>query len=107
MVSGPIPAPDVLAKYDVIIPGAAERILRMAEKEAAVRHSNNITISNHAIKLAKLGVMFAFISVLMMCGLVFYALWRGFDVVAGSIAVGAIASVASVFILFRAKQNRQ
>jgi uncharacterized membrane protein len=35
---GPIPPPDTLQRYDQIIPGAAERILTMAENETAHRH---------------------------------------------------------------------
>lgn len=35
--SGPLPAPEVLAGYDRILPGAAERILQMAEKEQNAR----------------------------------------------------------------------
>lgn len=35
---GPIPPPDTLQRYDLIIPGAAERILAMAESETAHRH---------------------------------------------------------------------
>ncbi len=31
--SGPLPPPQVLGQYDEILPGAAERILRMAEKQ--------------------------------------------------------------------------
>lgn len=36
---GPIPPPAVLQGYEQILPGAAERILRMAEQQAAHRHS--------------------------------------------------------------------
>ena len=35
--SGPIPPPDALAQYNNIVPGAAERILKMAENQAAAR----------------------------------------------------------------------
>ena len=31
--SGPLPAPEILSKYDEILPGAAQRIISMAEKE--------------------------------------------------------------------------
>jgi uncharacterized membrane protein len=34
----PIPPPGILDKYDQILPGATDRILRMAEKEQAHRH---------------------------------------------------------------------
>lgn len=36
--SGPLPPPGVLANYDQVIPGAAERIFRMAESEQENRH---------------------------------------------------------------------
>lgn len=34
---GPIPPPAILTQYDSIVPGAAERILIMAEEEARIR----------------------------------------------------------------------
>lgn len=34
-ISGPLPTPDILLGYDEVLPGAAERIMRMAEKEQA------------------------------------------------------------------------
>lgn len=36
--SGPVPAPETLKGYDLIVPGAAERIIAMAEREAAHTH---------------------------------------------------------------------
>jgi uncharacterized membrane protein len=38
--SGPIPDPATLAEYDALLPGAAERILRMAERQQASRLDN-------------------------------------------------------------------
>ena len=37
--SGPLPAPDHLQQYEIIVPGAGDRILSMAEKEQNHRHS--------------------------------------------------------------------
>ena len=36
---GPLPRPRDFAEYDSVLPGAAERILRMAEQEQSHRHS--------------------------------------------------------------------
>lgn len=36
--SGPLPPPDLLREYNQIVPGLAERIARMAEKEQDHRH---------------------------------------------------------------------
>ena len=35
--SGPLPPPDVMARYNDIVPGAAERILGMAENQTSHR----------------------------------------------------------------------
>lgn len=37
---GPVPHPETLRGYEEILPGAAERILSMAETEASRRHEN-------------------------------------------------------------------
>ena len=37
--SGPIPPPQVFVAYEKILPGAADRILKMAERQAAHRQS--------------------------------------------------------------------
>lgn len=36
---GPLPHPDILAQYENILPGIADRIVRMAEAEQNARHS--------------------------------------------------------------------
>lgn len=36
---GPLPHPDILARYENILPGIADRIVRMAEAEQHARHS--------------------------------------------------------------------
>jgi uncharacterized membrane protein len=104
--SGPLPHPDALARYDEIVPGAAERIIRMAEKEMEHRHSTDDQLNKNAIRATYLGITFAFISVLILSGSVIYALYKGFDTVAASIAVGSIAAVAGVFIFFKSKQSK-
>ena len=39
--SGPLPPPSVLEKYEQILPGLADRIVSMAEKEETHRHAQN------------------------------------------------------------------
>jgi uncharacterized membrane protein len=36
---GPLPPPELFGQYDSVVPGAADRILAMAEKEQAHRHN--------------------------------------------------------------------
>ena len=38
---GPLPAPEELHAYNQLVPGAAERIIAMAEREQATRHNSD------------------------------------------------------------------
>ena len=104
--SGPLPQPEALAQYDKIVPGAAERIIKMAEKEMEHRHGIESSMTRNVIRTTVLGIIFAFLSVLILSGSVLYALYRGFDTVAASIAVGSIAAVAGVFMFFKSKKSK-
>ena len=104
---GPIPPPDALEKYDRTLPGAAERILKMAENEAASRQRNDEKLVDNIVRTSYLGVFFAFASVLLLTALAWYALMNNYPAVASGIVV-VIASVAGIFILFRnRKTNKQ
>lgn len=104
--SGPLPLPEDLAKYDQVVPGAAERIIKMAENEMEHRHVQENRMSKSVIITTIISIIFAFLSVIILSGITFYALYKGYDTVAASIAVGAIAAVAGVFIFFKSKQNK-
>lgn len=103
--SGPLPKPEDLAKYDQVVPGAAERIISMAEKEMQHRHNTENKLSKEVTRTTFISIVFAFLSVLILCGIVVYALYLGFASVAATIAVGSIAAVGGVFI-YKTKNRR-
>ena len=49
--SGPMPPPDLLRQYEEIIPGSAERLLAMAEREARHRHTMEQTALQAEVEL--------------------------------------------------------
>ncbi len=104
--SGPLPRPEDLKKYDDILPGAAERIISMAENESRHRHESERRADKAAIGIAVAAIIAAFIAMLLLTGAVFYALYKGYQAVAGTIAVGAIAAVVGAF-LFKAKNPKK
>jgi len=55
--SGPLPMPQQLRQYDDIVPGAAERIIRMAEGQGA--HRQRLEVQDQ--RLQGRGLTFAFI----------------------------------------------
>ena len=106
--SGPLPAPESLAKYDSVVPGSAERILAMAEKEQNHRHQTEDKAARRQYVIAFLSVLFAFACVIALVGLVFYAIYKGSDNSALAAIITAIAAVAGIFgvrKLLRIKQE--
>lgn len=62
--SGPLPPPGMLEHYNNIVPGAAERILSMAEKQSEHRQKLEEKIVNSETSKSFLGLWFAFFVVM-------------------------------------------
>lgn len=120
---GPIPPPDALERYDAIIPGAAERILRMAESETAHRHQQendamraNIAAQQKQLDIASyqtkavyrsdgIGQIFGLIvSLSCVAGAVWLAL-NNHDWAAGALAALPTAAVIKAFFSHRMQQS--
>ena len=65
--AGPLPPPEAFQRYEEILPGAAERILKMAEKQAEHRQRLEEKIVNAEIRDARLGLIFGFLIGLTTC----------------------------------------
>lgn len=58
--SGPIPPPNMIKGYEEILPGAADRILTMAERQSAHRQDMERKIISTESRDSLLGIIFAF-----------------------------------------------
>lgn len=105
--SGPLPRPEDLAKYNEVVPRAAERSLSMAEKEMRHRQEIEQRESKGRINLAYISKALSFISVLVLTGLIRYSLYIGRFGTAIGVAIGAIASVAGIFVYAKASRNKK
>jgi uncharacterized membrane protein len=59
--SGPLPPPTILAQYDRIVPGAAERIITMAEEQSRHRRSMESQRVVSDITDARLGLRYGLV----------------------------------------------
>lgn len=103
--SGPLPPPDVFGGYDKILPGAAERILKMAEDEAQHRRSQESKMVDSECRDASLGLSHGrtiALVALLVSGAV--AIW-GNAWVGGALGVSSIASLVGVFV-YGSRQQR-
>jgi uncharacterized membrane protein len=66
--SGPIPPPDALAKYERALPGLADRLVSIAERESDHRRA----MQRRAVRLSELGLAAGFtIAMTALCGGIF------------------------------------
>jgi uncharacterized membrane protein len=95
---GPLPTSNEFAGYERVLPGAAERILSMAEKEAEHRRENDNTLISASVRLSGRGQLIAFgISCLALAG-VCLSIFFGKPVASIAPAIIAITGLASLFI---------
>jgi uncharacterized membrane protein len=103
--SGPIPHPNILESYNRILPGAAERILSMAEEEQKHRQYLEKTALQNDKDEAKLGQICAFLIGVVAIVAGTYAAINGSATAGSVIGGGGVVGLVSVFILGRKKNN--
>lgn len=94
--SGPIPDPMTLERYEQILPGAAERILAMAEKQSDHRQSLESIVIKSGSRDSLLGVISAFVigMTITICGTIVILnghLWPG--TIIGSVGTAGLVGV--------------
>ncbi len=105
---GPIPTPDVLKKYNVLLPGAADRILSMAEQEAAHRHKMEeraLEIEFEDLKArardSRWGQIFGFLIGFFTVVAGTYTVTLGYQWPGGFIGTSGVLGLVSVFVIGR------
>jgi uncharacterized membrane protein len=104
---GPIPPPADLERYNAILPGAAERILAMAERQANHRQSLEKKVLDSDAFHALLGIICALIIALVGLGVAGYIIINGHDWAGAIIGGATLASMVSAFIYGSSKLRRE
>lgn len=103
---GPLPHPKILHEYDQIVPGAAERIICMAEDQAKHRQSLEKDAIGSDIRDGKRGLLFGFIiGIVAILSGTACIIW-GHDGAGGTIGGSAIPALAGVFV-YGSRQRRK
>jgi uncharacterized membrane protein len=99
--AGPLPSPGTLYDYDQALPGTAERIIQMAEREARHRH----VLEQRMLEIQGRNSTFGIAAGLTvgMAGILggVFAVVHGADIAGGGVALTALAALAGVFITQR------
>ena len=96
--SGPLPPPEALSRYEKVLPGAADRIVAMAEKQSAHRiEIEKITIKARA-RDSLLGVVSGFligVTALLVCA---YNVTSGYPFSGSLIGASGLGGLVGVFV---------
>jgi uncharacterized membrane protein len=99
--TGPLPAAGQYEQYERTLPGAANRILVMAEKEQAFRHSREPIIQKDQRDIAFRGQWFAAVLAFCFGGAAVFLAVNGHEITASVLGGTTLVSIASIFALRR------
>lgn len=98
---GPLPHPSHLREYDDIVPGMAERLLALTEKEMGHRHNIQSKALDGAIRKDKRGQWMAFFLSTAIFSLGGFLLWKEQYAVGATLISANVIGLAGVFIVGR------
>jgi len=103
---GPLPHPDILAKYNDALPNGAQLIFSMAKDQAAHRMELEKDTIRDQQKQGRIGQIFGFI--LGLFGLLIAGLcaYTGHDAVGGIIGTVDLVGLVGIFVLGKYKQTK-
>ena len=104
---GPLPAPQTFQEYQQVDPDFPERILAMGENQSAHRQQQERYHLKGSTIARFFGFVFAFLSVLAICGVGAYAIKLGHATEGYSVIAGVVVSLAGTFIWGRTKVQQE
>lgn len=93
--SGPLPMPQLLQGYDDVVPGAAERIMRLAEDEATHRRLTDLAFIRYRTRSM---VVAAILAILALGGGIYLAA-TGHSVTGLVLILTEIGALVTVFLI--------
>jgi len=99
--SGPLPPPEILERYNLIVPGAADRIIGMAEREAKHLQDYEMVRLHSTFEERRRGQLFGMIVGLATLSLAGVALFLGHEHAAEILGGSTVVGLAGVFVFGR------
>ncbi|SDH25718.1 Predicted membrane protein [Nitrosomonas sp. Nm132] len=102
-----MPHPTILEGYEKTIPGAAERILVMAESSMKHKHQYDSALLKASEDQIKRGQVLGFLIGLATISASVYFATIGYPVLAGIVAGSTLIGLVSVFVIGRITESKE
>lgn len=102
---GPLPPPEMLAGYDKVVNGSAERIIKMVEEQSEHRKAMQKRVIYYGTFDSRIGMFLGFFLALVIILGGFLLMYQGKNIYGLSAIIIAIASLISVFIYGKYKES--
>jgi uncharacterized membrane protein len=105
--SGPLPPADQIRAYEEVLPGSADRILAMAERQQDHRHSLERVAVDEAASRSRWGLRLGFVIAVLVVGVGAAAIFTGHALAGFAVIVAQAAILAGVFVYGRIEQRKE
>ena len=104
--AGPIPHPSILEKYDRVVPGSAERILAMAERQSAHRIELEGLVIRSDIRKSERGQSFGLVVAISGLAAAVALGLAGHGIAGGVVGSVDLVALVGVFVLGRQQKTK-
>jgi uncharacterized membrane protein len=104
--SGPLPPPEILRKYDELLPGSADRIIAMVERQGIHRQGLESEVVKSNCRNERLGMILGFLICVTAIAAGIYAVKMGKEGYGIAAIISALAAPMAVFIYGKSSQKK-
>jgi|ERR1035437_4542965 uncharacterized membrane protein len=105
--SGPIPPPNLLARYNDVVSDGAERILAMAERQSKHRESLEAQVVAGNLRSQNRGNLYAFILALVTILGGIFLIYKGKDASGLAAIISSLVGLVSIFVYSKYAQGKE
>lgn len=105
--SGPVPPPAIAQGWDAIVPGAANRMLTMAENQSNHRISIEAKVVESNITNEKRGQNYAFVLAVLVIVGAFYLLATNHDITGFGTLLTGVGSLVTLFVVGKKQGQKE
>ena len=103
---GPLPSPETLKQYEELLPGTAERIISMAERQSDHRIGLEKRVIDRQLQDSRLGQYLGFAVALLFLAAAYSLGMNNHEWLAGTLGGSTMVSLVAVFVIGKKKQNQ-